>query len=91
MGLQRRLITFAGSVQGVGFRYTACRLAPDYDVTGYVRNAPDGTVELVAEGDRDRIDQFLAAIQRRLSSHIRNVMQQTGPHQNEFRGFGVRY
>ena len=47
----RRTSHFSGHVQGVGFRYTVQDLAADFDVRGYVRNLPDGRVELVVEGD----------------------------------------
>ena len=43
-------IIFAGRVQGVGFRFTAHNVARRYDVSGYVRNRPDGTVEMFAQG-----------------------------------------
>ena len=46
----RRHCYFSGRVQGVGFRYTSRNIAINYDVTGFVRNLPDGRVELVAEG-----------------------------------------
>ena len=42
-------VRYSGQVQGVGFRYTAQRLAEGYAVSGYVRNLPEGDVELVAE------------------------------------------
>ena len=42
---------YEGRVQGVGFRYTARRIAAGFDVAGYVRNLADGRVELVASGD----------------------------------------
>ena len=43
-------IIFKGQVQGVGFRYTTHRVAGRYDVTGFVRNLPDGTVEMLVQG-----------------------------------------
>ena len=43
-------ILFSGQVQGVGFRYTAHRTAGRYNVTGFVRNLPDGDVEMLAQG-----------------------------------------
>jgi acylphosphatase len=45
MDKQQRTVRFSGMVQGVGFRYTACRIAGRYDVTGYVKNLHDGSVE----------------------------------------------
>jgi acylphosphatase len=47
----RRHLFYSGRVQGVGFRYTAQRIARSFAVTGWVRNLPDGRVELIVEGD----------------------------------------
>ena len=45
-----RHITFTGRVQGVGFRFTAQRIALRYELTGFVRNLPGGSVEMLAQG-----------------------------------------
>ena len=45
-------------VQGVAFRYYTREKARSLDLTGFVRNQPDGTVELVAEGDEDAIEML---------------------------------
>ena len=47
-----------GSVQGVGFRWGVMNLAAALGLTGYVTNRPDGTVEVVAEGDRDELAEL---------------------------------
>jgi len=49
-----------GLVQGVGFRAATVQQARLCGVTGWVRNAPDGTVEVLAQGSADAIDQFLS-------------------------------
>ena len=49
-----------GEVQGVGFRYSALREARALGVSGWVRNADDGTVEVWAEGEAAAIEEFLA-------------------------------
>lgn len=49
-----------GRVQGVFFRATAAEVAHRLNVKGWVRNCPDGTVEVVAEGERKRLDDLLA-------------------------------
>ena len=56
---QRHTLTYTGHVQGVGFRYTTHSIARSHNVAGYVRNLPDGRVELVAEGNRQELDAFL--------------------------------
>ena len=55
-------ILYSGSVQGVGFRYTARTVAAGFEITGTVRNLPDGRVELIAEGPREELEAFRAAI-----------------------------
>lgn len=55
-------VYFSGLAQGVGFRYTALRLAADLDVTGFVRNLTDGRVQRVAEGASGEIDRLLDGI-----------------------------
>ena len=52
--------TVHGRVQGVSFRYYTRRRAAELGLTGHVRNAWDGTVEVVAEGQRPDLDEFLA-------------------------------
>lgn len=75
--LERRRIYFSGRVQGVGFRYTTERLAKDYEITGYVRNLPDGRVELIVEGEWSVISDFLSAIVMELEPHIHDVSSET--------------
>lgn len=56
-------ITFAGTVQGVGFRYFVRRKAKEIGINGWVRNNPDGTVEVMAEGEEDKLREFLNSIE----------------------------
>lgn len=63
---------FRGHVQGVGFRYTTAHLARGYDVTGFVRNMPDGSVQLVVEGAPDVIERFISEIEQRMGRYIRD-------------------
>ena len=63
-------ITYTGSVQGVGFRWTCERLARDFAVAGYVQNQPDGSVLLECEGRRESVEAFLAAIDDAMGANI---------------------
>lgn len=65
-----RRVIFRGCVQGVGFRYTTRRIASRHDVTGYVKNLRDGTVELVAQGSSAVVDQFIADIEREMAGYV---------------------
>jgi acylphosphatase len=53
-----------GFVQGVGFRIFALQLAQRGGVAGWARNLPDGRVEIVAEGDKRALEQFIAGVRR---------------------------
>jgi len=52
-----------GDVQGVGFRYYVQRKARQLGLPGWVRNNDDGSVELVAEGERDALEQLKRAVE----------------------------
>ena len=53
-----RKFLIRGNVQGVGYRFFAQRAAARHQVIGYVRNCPDGTVEALAEGAADDVEEF---------------------------------
>ena len=53
-----------GRVQGVGFRWFARQQARRWGVRGWVRNLPDGSVEIAAQGSADAIEGLLAAVRR---------------------------
>lgn len=57
-------VIYQGHVQGVGFRMTCRSLSKDFAVFGYVRNLPDGSVELEAEGSRVEVEAFLTRIRQ---------------------------
>jgi acylphosphatase len=73
MSTVRRRVYYSGRVQGVGFRYTTQRLAHEHAVGGYVRNLPDGRVELVVEADPEAVEDLLAAVCRQMRGHIRDI------------------
>jgi acylphosphatase len=52
-------IRVLGHVQGVGFRYSAMRTAEIYNISGFVRNEPDGSVYIEAEGESFNLDRYL--------------------------------
>ena len=89
--LQQREIHYAGNVQGVGFRYTVRSLAVGVDVTGFVRNLPDGRVHLVVEGATDEINEFLDAIKAEMTAYIRDVQETARPATGRFPAFEIRH
>ena len=66
----RLRVLYGGRVQGVGFRATVEQIARGYEVAGWVKNLPDGRVELVAEGERETVRRLLSAVANRLGNHI---------------------
>lgn len=90
MSRSRMRSFYSGHVQGVGFRYTAKTVAAGFEVNGIVRNLPDGRVELIAEGPREELEAFRAAIYNAgLSSFIRDENVNWSEARNEFRGFEI--
>jgi acylphosphatase len=87
---RRMIVYFAGRVQGVGFRYTAKTVATGFEITGTIRNLPDGRVELVAEGDMAELDAFRADLRDAgLAGFIRDEQVMWADAKNEFRGFEI--
>ena len=85
-------VFYKGRVQGVGFRFTVRHIAKGFEMTGWVRNLPDGRVELQVTGDEEEVRAFLDQVaQSELHSLIR---EQTEHKLNEpvaARGFEIRH
>jgi acylphosphatase len=88
---RRRIqVLYSGQVQGVGFRYSVRSVATGFDVTGWVRNLPDGGVELIAEGAKDELEAFRQAIRESGLDHfIRHEDVSWQEARSEFRGFEI--
>ena len=81
-----------GRVQGVFFRDFTRRQAWALGLTGYVRNLPDGTVEIIAEGPQDALQQLLERTRVGPSgAQVKKVDVRWGDHSSEFDHFEVRY
>ncbi len=72
--LAKRVI-FEGRVQGVGFRYTVKDLARGFEVCGWVKNLPQGSVELQVMGEPDEVEAFIREIaeESNVAHHIKNL------------------
>jgi acylphosphatase len=85
-------IFFEGNVQGVGFRWSVKRVAKGFDVVGWVRNLPDGRVELQANGAEAEVRAFIEAIgQSELRAHIRQQTEAILVESPPARGFEIRH
>jgi acylphosphatase len=88
--ITRQRMIFHGRVQGVGFRVTAQSLARRLDLSGWVRNLPNGTVELIVEGPAARIAQLRSGLADRLPGCIHDVDTTEEPPEG-LTGFDIRY
>ncbi len=81
-----------GRVQGVFFRDFVRRRAYQLNLKGYVRNLPDGGVELVAEGERPALEKLLEHLREGPpAARVEEVAEEWGDIKGEFSGFSVRY
>lgn len=84
-------IYYTGRVQGVGFRFTVNDLAHSLGITGWVRNLPDGRVEIVAEGEEEVLQDFLDNISQYFSRYIQDTASEWGSSSTEFEDFRIRF
>ena len=85
-----RLVYYEGRVQGVGFRATVKGIARGYEVLGWVKNVPDGRVELLAAGELEEVEAFLEAISESgLRGFIKKMDTLPQPAPEGLRGFEI--
>jgi acylphosphatase len=84
-------VIFEGRVQGVGFRYTVKELARGFDVCGWVKNLPDGSVELQVVGEKDEVESFIREIaeESNVAHHIKNLTAVKIPPMENCTGFRI--
>lgn len=87
--MERCHVLWSGRVQGVGFRWRATRCAAGRAVTGWVRNLPDGRVELVAEGERAEVEGLLASIRSEMDGLIDGERATWGTPEGGLDGFRI--
>jgi acylphosphatase len=84
-------ILFSGQVQGVGFRYTANRIARRYNITGFVHNLPDGDVEMFAQGPKQDIENYIADIQDSFKGYIQDTRMEPVPYNSRHTDFRITH
>ncbi|NUQ35311.1 MAG: acylphosphatase [Planctomycetaceae bacterium] len=87
--LERAHVFYSGVVQGVYFRGTAQEIARRYSVSGWVRNLPDGRVEMVAEGEPGDIQSLLEGIREAKRRNITEEDIRREDATGEFGGFSI--
>ena len=86
-----RHIIFVGRVQGVGFRFTAHRMANRHQLTGFVRNLSNGSVEMLAQGSADDINDCIRDIKGYYSGHIREMKTEEIPLDPRHTDFNITF
>ena len=86
-----RMIVF-GDVQVVGFRFSCIEVARGLGLTGWVRNNPDGSVEIAAEGEREKLENLISWAKKGPPfAKVAKIQFDWEEGTGEFSGFDVRY
>ncbi|MBR2283954.1 MAG: acylphosphatase [Ruminococcus sp.] len=85
----RRHIIFYGYVQGVGFRWKASSAARRFGISGWVRNLPDGSVEMEAEGTERDVEDLINALENHAWGSVERIESEYIPVHGDY-SFEVR-
>lgn len=90
--MKRIHLIISGSVQGVWFRHNTNRVANKLGLAGFVRNLPDGNVEVIAEGDEEKLNELIAFCKKGPEgANVEDVKIEYQKPKNEFKAFSIKY
>lgn len=90
--MKRVEIRVKGRVQGVFYRVNTQEQAEKLGLTGWVRNTPDGTVEIVAEGEEAKLRSFVDWCRRGpTSAHVEDIRVNFSDATGDFESFNIKY
>lgn len=90
--MPRLSVRINGRVQGVGYRYFVQRRAQEKQLTGWVKNRADGTVEIEAIGDRTALDEFLSYVRvGPAAANVASADVHWFDDEPSYKGFDVRF
>jgi len=85
-------IVLQGLVQGVGYRFFVVDRARQHNITGYVQNLPNGSVEVVAEGAKGLLNDFIRELRiGPVSAHVTGIDVQWKEEEYGFTDFDIRF
>ena len=84
-------IIFTGQVHGVGFRFTAFNTANRHQLTGFVRNLPDGAVEMLAQGTAGAVDDCIRDIEEEFSGYVSETKIEETPPNPQYKDFKITF
>lgn len=88
---KRIQVYYSGTVQGVGFRFSVERAARQLGITGWVKNLPDGRVEVVCEGKEEELYLFLGKVRHAMGGYIAKEDVDWLEAAGGFEGFEIRF
>ena len=91
MAQKRANIVYKGTVQGVGFRFTVEHVAKSFGLTGWVRNSPEGAVEVVCEGKEPDIKTFVSRVKKEMGHYISSADIKWETPTGEFDSFNIAF
>ena len=86
-----RHVIFVGRVQGVGFRFTAHRMANRHQLAGFVRNLSNGSVEMLAQGTSDDIEDCIQDLKEYYPGYIREMNVEEIPPDPQHTDFRITF
>lgn len=90
--MKRYHIKVHGRVQGVGFRFHTQQHAVRHNIKGWVKNKPDGTVEIDAEGEDHDMDRFIRELKKgSMNAKVTNVQFDEYPETGTYHSFQIQY
>jgi len=90
--MKRYHLYVSGIVQGVGFRWYSQKIGRKIGVYGWVKNLPDGRVEIVVEGEDEKVERFIKELKEGyLGENIRDIEKIEEEYKGEFKGFEIRF
>ncbi len=84
-------VIYKGRVQGVGFRFTAQRIALRYELAGFVKNLPDGSVEMFAQGRPDNVADCLRNIDDSFGAYLKDTIITDSPLNGRLHRFDIAF
>jgi acylphosphatase len=85
-----RTYVISGRVQGVGYRYFAERLAHEHGICGYVKNLPNGSVEVYAIGNENSLEKFKRQLEEGPhSARVTGIEESEGTVREKYSRFAI--
>jgi len=89
--IKRYEVIFSGMVQGVGFRFSTRNLAIKHKIKGVVMNLPSGEVKLLAQGQREDLDEFLHDLKDEFKRYIEDYILQEREASENYKDFQIKF